>query len=732
MSAIRLPIVLVLLSLPGLALASPIRSLAAGHHHTCALEESGTVRCWGDNFYGQLGDGTRQRHAEPRAVPGLGQGAIALDTHGAHACALTRDGEARCWGRNHQGQLGDGSTSDRALPVTVQGLPSGPTRIATGGAHSCAVDGAGALYCWGRNDSGQLGDGTMSRRTTAVAVSGLGGPVRDLALGDEHSCARTDSGVYCWGWNGYGQLGDGSTTSSATPVSVQGLANVVSIHAGAGFSCAIDASGNVYCWGQGHPPRPTLVSGLPSAVAQLDGGNHHTCVIAQGGTLRCWGLNLHGQIGDGTTQRAYTPTRPAGLGDDIVAVATGLYHTCAATSTGTMHCWGDNHLGQGGDGDPAWHPAPIAVDTAGHHLVAIRTGTEHTCALAQSGTLLCWGSNRFHQLGDGSTEDRALALPVPGLAGPVIEVGAGGAHTCARLADGAVQCWGSNTRGQLGLGDTQPRDAPTTVNGLAPVRSLAVGDAHTCAVLMNGGALCWGDNYFGGVGDGTTDSRTLPTPVQGLGSGMTRVFAGLGYSCALDDAGTGRCWGANRYGQSSQGNPDYRVLVPEPATDTGVLQGLGLGGFHACSLRDGGMFCWGYNGSGQLGDGSESDRRTPQAVEGLDGTVLMVGSGHLHQCAVLADGQARCWGDNAYGQLGDGTTTSRSRPVQVTGIPAPIVAISASIGHTCAVDTAGKAWCWGDDRYGQLGSGRALRHLTPSKVHLDPRLFRDGFEDPQP
>ena len=343
----------------------PLGAISVGGSHTCALTSAGGVKCWGNNYGGKLGDGSITDRPTPVDVSGLGSGVVAISAGEAHTCALTSAGGVKCWGRNTSGRLGDGSTTDRLTPVDVSGLGSGVVAISARGAHTCALTSAGGVKCWGSNFEGQLGDGSTTDRFTPVGVSGLGNGVVAISAGGGHTCALTSAGgVKCWGVNSSGQLGDGTFANRSTPVNV---------------------------------------SGLGSGVAAISAGSLFTCALTSAGGVKCWGFNVSGQVGDGSTTQRLTPVDVSGLGSRAVAISGG----CALTSAGGAKCWGFNGGGQLGDGTITDRLTPVDVSGLGSGVVAISTGNP-TCALTSAGGVKCWGINNFGQLGDGT-----LGFPKP-------------------------------------------------------------------------------------------------------------------------------------------------------------------------------------------------------------------------------------------------------------------------------------------------------------------------------
>ncbi len=290
--------------------------LASGLSHSCAIRRAGTVACWGINSFGQLGDGTTQRSSS--AVPvGAVTDAVALAAGTSFTCALVRGGTVQCWGANYSGQLGDGTKTSRGTAAAVTDL-SGAAAIATGEHHACAIVANGGVKCWGKNDEGQLGNGSTAESLAPSAVS-IADAVQ-LVAASRFTCARLRSGqVSCWGANTLGQLGTGSPNPDPNPSPIQTAVNdAVSIWVGYEHACAARANGTVSCWGaagsgqvgSGSVPedasiaRPTAVVGVSGALAVGTGGDH-SCATTSNGGVFCWGANTLGQLGNGTTQRAY-------------------------------------------------------------------------------------------------------------------------------------------------------------------------------------------------------------------------------------------------------------------------------------------------------------------------------------------------------------------------------------------------------------------------------------------
>lgn len=346
--------------------------IAGGGTWSCALLANRTAKCWGNNSSGFVGDG-KVGNTAPRLTPVPVKG-ISNAVVITMSCALLANGTAKCWGFNDAGEVGDGTTQTRFAPVAVKGLANA-VAIASSYQDSCAVLANGTAKCWGQNAVGGVGDGTIGNRLTPVAVKGLKNAVA-VATRNESSCALlANRTVKCWGNNDVGQLGDGTPGfGRPTPAAVKGLTKAVGISLADGYSCALLGDKTVKCWGAsptgkdtcgnyfGHVRcdlTPVTLKGLSNAIA-ISSGNAHSCALLVNRTVKCWGANGGGQLGDGTRTDRPTPVVVKGL-TNAIAVSAGGGHSCAWLSNGTAKCWGRNDSGQLGNGTTTDHLTPVSV-----------------------------------------------------------------------------------------------------------------------------------------------------------------------------------------------------------------------------------------------------------------------------------------------------------------------------------------------------------------------------------
>jgi len=370
--------------------------------------------------------------------------------------------------------------------------------------------------------------------------------------------------------------------------------------------------------------------------------------------------------------RSASPTNSPSAEPDngIIAVAAGNSHTCAVTASGRVKCWGDNENGQLGNGTMVNSAVPVDV-TGLTDAKAITAGWRHTCALTAGGGVKCWGYNRNGELGNGSTEDSSRPSDVKDLSAGVVAIDAGDNHTCAVTASGGVKCWGYNDYGQLGDGTKSSRSVPVESAGFSGgVAGAVAGWGHTCVRTTGGGAKCWGNNEFGQLGDGeTVDGRLTPVDVIGLTYGVLKISADGGQSCALTTGGGVSCWGNNKYGQLGDGSGQQRDIPVQVIGLTSGVSDVAVGWNHACAvISGGGLECWGWNYYGQLGDGTKITQSRPAHVNRLTDGVRDIAVGGSFTCVATDLGAVKCWGENKYGQLGDGTQSDSGIPLTVVGL----------------------------------------------------------------
>jgi alpha-tubulin suppressor-like RCC1 family protein len=350
-------------------------SIGTGLWFSCVLYSDQTVRCTGINNQGEVGNGTTANQFEPVLVNGT-VNAVSIRNGNEHVCTLVGDGRMQCWGTNFTGQIGTGVIGNfYATPQLVQNMSTAVKAIA-GGYHTCAMMPDSTVQCWGRNQDGQLGNGDATTDTSLPAPVQNLGTVADLATGSYHNCAlMPDHTAMCWGRNGRGQVGDGTFNSPITqPHQVVGLTNAVMLNLGGFHSCALMPDATVKCWGQGDQMQlgvpglaasntPVTVTGL-SNVTALYQGFLHTCVKLADGSVWCWGQNDFGQLGNGATGNTATPVQVQGIVNPLYVVG-GIGHTCALMPDRSVRCWGEGDFGQLGDGRGVNSLTPVTMHFTG-------------------------------------------------------------------------------------------------------------------------------------------------------------------------------------------------------------------------------------------------------------------------------------------------------------------------------------------------------------------------------
>ena len=478
---------------------SNVVELATGLVHACARHDDGAVSCWGDNSQQQLGvaDGNAGNRNMPIKL-GTIESVAELAAGTRHTCARRTDGSLWCWGRNNLGQIGDGTTTNRDRPTRVMTRTNDMKQVAAGDTHTCGLIGDGGLACWGGIRTLALAPGLLPAQTLPAAIDGVP-PASQLVTGDTHTCVIAGTELWCFGLSDVGQSGERVAGRSVAPNKMIGMEGATDLDAGSTHTCAV-VEGAARCWGGGAfgqlgVPRIDAGASVKMSPAgawkQIAAGQRHTCALSDGGEVYCWGRAGEGQLGDGAPLQWNAPQAVGEL-PDLTALAAGSEHTCALTSAGGVFCWGRGDLGQLASNDVAGSGTPVAVTLPGP-VAQISAGSEFTCARLVDGTVACWGRNNRGQIGDGTNGDRRRAV-LTMLPEKVVHIATGADHACAATATGAVYCWGEAAGGRTGNGmmAAMAQNRPLLVPMVSDIVQVGAGNAHTCALGRNGQVILLG------------------------------------------------------------------------------------------------------------------------------------------------------------------------------------------------------------------------------------------------
>ncbi len=485
---------------------------------------------------------------------------------------------------------------------------------------------------------------------------------------------------------------------------------------------------------------PAII-GLPSTVACTGGPVTKKVTVPANKTTKAvvhtFNLSVTGTTAPKKVSATVSTSAPPALTGVRSLVGDGYNGYCAVLSTGRMECWGDNaegELGNGTLGGPnpsggaldGGYDTPQAVTGITNAVSVTSDGNDSYCAVLSTGGVDCWGSYSAGQLGSGMTSyDTPHA--VPGISTAVSLASDDDLSYCAVLSTGGMKCWGVNTDGELGNGTTSGPDGedgydtPQAVTGITKARSATSDNKYGyCAVLSTGGVDCWGYDFFGQLGNGAFGGHNgapavydSPQTVTGVTHAVSVTSDGGDGYCAVLSTGGVNCWG-DVLGNGTTDDADVSVAVTGISNAVSVTSDWNAS--YCAVLSTGGVDCWGRNNSGELGVGNTSvpdgvdGYDTPQAVTGITNAVSVQSDGYSGYCAVLATGMMKCWGENYFGELGNGTTggpdgaDGYDTPQAVTGMTT-----AASVSHDasgyCAVSSTSKLDCWGENNSGQLGNG---------------------------
>ncbi len=463
-------------------------------------------------------------------------------------------------------------------------------------------------------------------------------------------------------------------------------------------------------WGQQTRVQPKSANAYRTSYERLFCGGRNSFEI-RAGILWAWGGNSHGQLGDGTRVSRITPVQ-IGTATNWVSIANEIYHSVGLRSDGTLWSWGANSHGQLGNGTTTSSNSPIRVGTA-TNWVSVAVGSLHTLALKSDGTLWAWGFNNNGQLGNGTTTNASSPVQM-GSATNWVSMAAGNNYSLGLKSDGTLWAWGFNPSGQLGNGTTTNASSPVQVGTATNWVSIDAGYAHSTGIRSDGTLWAWGENSSGQLGDGSTTTRSVPGQV-GTATNWVSVAAGYAHVLAVKSDGSLWAWGYNNFSQLGDNSTTSRSVPGQVGTATNWVS-LDAGSYHSLALRsDGTLFGWGSNTEGQLGDGTTTSRPVPTSISTITPHWISTVAGAFHSLGLKSTGTLWAWGNNANGQLGNGSTTNASSAVQV-GSATNWVAGAGGGGHSLGLRTDGTLWAWGFNAYGQLGDGSTLDRTTPVQV----------------
>ena len=655
-------------------------SVSAGNNHSCAIRLDKTLWCWGDNRHSQLGhiSATETRPSQVNAGLDNNKNWRSISASDQFTCALKENNSLWCWGKNDQSQFGNGTTANATTPLQV-GTDTDWSSMATGQAHTCALKTNNKLYCWGNNSHGQIGNGTIINETTPFLVRANNGAIADwsaVATGHQHTCAiaLSDKSLWCWGNNETGQLGINSTAHQSRPIKIN------------------------------HATSWLLITA----------GESHSCAVNKDDIVHCWGFNDHGQLANGYSTSTERP-RTFDTSPNWSSIATGYHHSCGLKGSAapyTLWCGGFNNYGQIGIASTSNQATLVQIRANNGTIItgwqSLSVGPNHSCAVAINGanrSLFCWGNNNRGQLADSVTLGNVPQHWWPNSTTQIVVgmedwsmVAAGTNNSCGIKGVNELWCWGDNSAGQIANGTinlpSDPPFAPTKINGswlTVSVGGAESGGGHICAIKTDGTLWCWGNNDKSQLGNTTTAPAptNLATPNKvNNDTNWIAVKAGERHSCALKSDSTLWCWGDNSRGQTAA--PQVTITDPNDATKTITIYPPTV----TAPVRESANYRW-----------------------------LNFGTGSNFSCAVRDDRTLWCWGDNLYKQLTSEITGPEIFiPRQAHSSP-EWLQVTLGQRHGCAIrenaETFSRsALCWGEGAAHQYGNGNAWK-ITPQPLSLE-------------
>ncbi len=725
--------------------------------------EIGKLFSWGTDINERLGNGSSYTNTDSVREVLNGDNFVQVDTGDQFACGVNIDGKIYCWGDDTNGHLGNGSTygsvDSPAYPVASLGNVK---KVSAGNKHACALLETGEIWCWGDTQSvTALGDGvTTTTSQIPVQVTGNKDYV-DVSAGYNHTCAVRQNGeAWCWGGGTGGQLGNAANSNSAIPVKVSTVNNFLQIDANLyqPSTCGVTKSGSAYCWGtetangnfangatSGVQNTPSAVTTTVNDIAQISAGPNTTCVLRHNGQIWCAGNQTGGRVGNGLTAGNTNVLARVLGGGTYKKVSFGESSGCGLSTNNELWCWGQDNVGQLGNGPNVTSNQATPVKLPGENYIDVNGGSDFflvlqskkfnktsnidprtgriavsgnntadaACYIDLEGVAWCWGTNTNGQLGNGTTTPSVSPVRVVS-SEKWKKIVISKDHACGIKKGGTLWCWGNDASGQLGNGGTTGDQTSPYQVGTELWNDIAVATDVSCGIKVDGTAWCWGNDTNGVLGNGATSSaQTSPAAISETGP-WKKISVGMTTACAIKVDDTAWCWGDDSIGSVGNGSPAANVDVPVRIKEPGPWQDISAG-FASCGIKtDGTAWCWGdtdTTGSGSTGGYQPEQIRT-------EGAWSNVSTSNDHICGIKMDGTAWCWGHGTNGKLGNAGTAGQPLPVAVVG-GGSWIALEAGNNFTCGIKANESVWCWGSDSNGKLGNGTGTTTAQSSPYRIE-------------